>query len=80
MEKIKTASGKQFDCSSFSAMTNPDRAYIRIVGSSIAEIASVFSDPNETVQLWYDEAYLSQFTNLVAIVPEPGMVRVVLSR
>lgn len=80
MEKIKTACGKQFDCDYFSSITSPSRAYIRICNSRIADVATVFSNYAETCQLWYGEHYLAQYTHLVAIVPEAGAIKVVLSK
>ena len=46
---IKTATGKEFSCDYFAVIPNPQQAYIRIVGLPLAEVATIFSNPNETV-------------------------------
>lgn len=80
MEKVKTTTGKEFDCESFSLIENPDRLYIRISNAPISTVAAVFSDPRETVQLYYGGLYVSQHTKLLAIIPENGMIRVNLTK
>lgn len=80
MDKVKTATGKTFDSDYLAAIPTPAQAYIRILNASLAEVATVFSNPAETVQLWHGDHYLAFYTHLVAIVPEPGAVKVVLSK
>lgn len=80
METVKTATGKEFECESFSMIEDPSRVYIRIRNVPISTIAEVFSDPRETVQLFYGEIYVSQFTKLLGIIPENGMIRVNLTK
>ena len=80
METVKTATGKEFECESFSMIETPSRVYIRIRNTPISTIAAVFSDPRETVQLYYGNIYVSQFTKLLGIIPENGMVRVNLTK
>lgn len=80
METVKTATGKKFECESFSMIETPSRVYIRIRNTPISIIAAVFSDPRETVQLYYGNIYVSQFTKLLGIIPENGMVRVNLTK
>lgn len=80
MDKIKTATGKVFDSDYISVIPSPQQAYIRVLNASLAEVATVFGDPNETVQLWHGQYYLTYFTHLVAIVPEPGAIKVVLAK
>lgn len=80
MEKVKTSTGKEFDCDSFSMIEDPVRLYIRIHNVPIATVAAVFSDPRETVQLYYGDIYVSQFTKLLGIIPEGGIIRVNLTK
>lgn len=80
MEKIKTATGKEFSCESFSVIDEPPRLYIRVSNAPLATIATVFSDQTETVQLYYGNLYVAQYTKLLAIIPENGMVRVNLTK
>lgn len=80
MEKLKTATGKEFDCDYFNPFPQEGQLNIRIVGESLATIATVFADPRETLQLWWEGQYAAQYTQILAIVPETGAVRVVLRK
>ena len=80
MEKLTTATGKRFDCDYFNPFPPAAQVNIRVLGVSLVEVASVFGNPTETVQLWFGNQYLSQHTKVVAIVPETGAVRVVLGK
>lgn len=80
MEKLKTATGKEFSCDYFNPFPQENQINVRIVGETIAKVAEVFSDPQETVQMWWGSQYASQYTNVLAIVPETGAIRVVLKR
>lgn len=80
MDQIKTATGKCFEIDYISVIQMPHRAYIRTINSSLSEIATVFGNPRETVQLWHGNSYLSEYTKLVAIVPEQGAIKVILTK
>ena len=80
MEKLKTATGKEFNCDYFNPFPQEGQLNIRIVGESLATIATVFADPRETLQLWWEGQYAAQYTQILAIVPETGAVRVVLRK
>ena len=54
MEKLKTATGKEFDCDYFNPFPQAGQINIRILGESLATIATVFANPAETVQMWWD--------------------------
>lgn len=80
MEKLKTATGKEFDCDYFNPFPQEGQLNIRIVGESLATIATVFADHRETLQLWWEGQYAAQYTQILAIVPETGAVRIVLRK
>lgn len=80
MEKLTTATGKKFDCDYFNPFPPVGQTNIRILNTDLATIATVFSDPRETKQLWHENMYAAQYTKLVAIVPEGDAVRVVLGK
>ena len=80
MQKLKTKSGLEFSYSSLSVIHNPERAYIRVAGSSIGEVATVFADATETAELQFDNITLRGYSKLVAIVPESDVTRVVLTK
>ena len=80
MDILKTATGKEFDCDYFNPFPPVGQVNLRVLNAPLAIVATVFSNPNETVQLWCDEQYAAQYTKLVAIVPEGNAVRVVLGK
>lgn len=80
MEKVITATGKRFDCDYFNPFPPAAQVNIRVLGVSLVEVASVFGNPTETVQLWWDQMYIANHTKLIAIVPEGDAVRIVLGK
>lgn len=80
MEKIKTATGKEFDCIYFNPFPPMGQVNISIVNTSFSVLASVFSNPIETAQLWYGDQYLAYHTKLLAIVNDGDAIRVVLGK
>lgn len=80
MEKLKTATGKQYDCDYFNPFPPAGQVNIRVLGISLVEAATVFSNAAETVQMWWGNQYLAHHTKVVAIVPEAGAVRIVLGK
>lgn len=80
MEKLKTATGKEFECDYFNPFPPANQVNLRVLNTSLATVAAVFGDPKETVQMWYDGQYAAQYTRLVAIVPEGDATRIVLGK
>lgn len=78
--KLKTATGKEFDCDYFNPFPPAGQVNFRILNTPISTVATVFSNPDETVQMWCDGQYAAQYTNLVAIVPEGNAIRVITGR
>lgn len=80
VEKIKTATGKMFDCDYFNPFPPAGQINLRVLKTSFATVATIFSDPRETVQMWCGEQYAAQYTKLIAIIREDDAIRVVLGR
>ena len=80
MDILKTATGKEFDCDYFNPFPPVGQVNLRVLNTSLATVATVFSNPNDTIQLWCNERYAAQYTKLVAIVPEGNAIRVVLGK
>lgn len=80
MEQLKTATGKIFRSDYLAVIPNPSQAYIRIMGESLATVATVFGNSSETVQMWHGDTYLSGYTHLIAIIPEGDAVKVALGK
>lgn len=80
MEKLTTATGNEFSCDYFNPCQSTGQCNLRVLNTNISTVASVFSNPSETVQLWCGNQYAANFTRLVAIVPESDAIRVVLGK
>ena len=80
MDELITATGRKISCNYFNPNQPVPQVDIQISGVSVSEAASVFSDKEETKQLWYGNQYLAQYTRLVAIIPDSGSIRVVLGK
>ena len=84
MDKLKTATGKEFDCDYFNPFPEAGQINIRVLGKPIVYVADVFSNKEETIQLYYGSEmnvhYESGYTKLIAIVPEGNAIRVVLGK
>ena len=79
MEKLKTATGKEFNCDYFNPF--PQAADKHPYSRGIpGDDCTVFANPAETVQMWWEGQYAAQYTKIIAIVPETGAVRVVLGK
>lgn len=80
MTKIKLASGKQMDCDYMGSSQQRKQATIRILNTSMTEIASVFSNPAETEAMWFENDYAAGFTKLLAMIDDGDAIRVVLGK
>lgn len=80
MDTVKTSTGKTFSSDYLATIPMPSQAYIRILDASLVEVAEVFSNPTETTTLQCGVYTLENYTRLVAIVPEPGAIKVVLAK
>lgn len=80
METVKTALGKEYACDYFNPFPQVGQINLRVVGATIVEVATVFSNPAETQQMWWEREYAAQYTRLIAIVPEGDAIRVVLGK
>lgn len=80
MDYLTTATGRKISCDYFNPNQPVPQVDIQISGLSVAEAAAVFSNKEETKQLWYGNQYLAHYTQLVAIIPDSGSIRVVLRK
>lgn len=80
MEQIWTNTEKTFDCDYLATIPNPEQVYIRILNAPISTVAGVFSDERETAHMRYGSESLDGYTKLIAVMPENGAVKVILSR
>lgn len=79
MEEILTATHKIFVTDYIAEIPNPAMVFIRILGSSIAEIAEVFGNPEETRELVAGERILKNY-RFLALTAEGEACKVSLVR
>lgn len=80
MSKLKTATGKEYECDYFNPAPTLGQINLRVLNESLATVVAVFSDARETIQMTWENQYVAQYTKLIAIVPEMDAVRVVLGK
>lgn len=79
METVRTASGIEFNSDSVSSIPFPPILYIRVIGSTILELATVFGDPEETKEIHYGDMVFFDYM-LDALVNEGDAIRVNLRK
>ena len=80
MEELITAGKRYYPCKYFVMVSEPERLYIRLSDVTIGEIATVFSDPEETAVMTYAGQTVEGFTKLLSIILENNVIRVTLTR
>lgn len=78
--KIRLASGIQFECDYMDHSERHRQANVRILNTPIYEISKAFSNPEETVQMWFGNEYAAGFTKLLALIDDGDAIRVVLGK
>lgn len=56
------------------------QATIRILNTSMQEVARIFSDPSEASQMWFETDYAAGFNKLLAVIDDGDAIRVVLGK
>lgn len=79
MDKIITATGKEFDCDYLTVRHSSNRAFIRVF-APIETVASVFGNKAETAKLTYCEESLIGFTKFISIINEGDAFKVCLEK
>lgn len=77
---IETATGKEFKTDYFNPSASLGRLTMRILESTMADVATVFSDPAETVRLTHAGRTVENYTKLIYISPEANVIRVALRK
>ena len=78
--KIQLASGSELECDYMDHSEQRRQANIRIKNTPFSVIASVFSNPAETVQIRFGNDYAAGFTKLLAMIDDGDAIRVVLGK
>lgn len=79
MDKIITATGKEFDCDYLTVRHSSNRAFIRVI-APIETVASVFYNKAETAKLTYCGETLTGYTKFVSIINEGDVFKVSLDK
>lgn len=79
-EKLITATKREIDCDYVTVNSSQKKVYIQVSNVSLIEVASIFGNPAETVQLWFGNLYLAYYTRLESIMPGVRSIRVVLGK
>lgn len=80
MQKAKLANELQFDCDYMDHSEKTRQANVRVLNMPFAKAAEIFSDPNNTRQIWFENDYAAGFTKLLLMVNEDDAIRVVLGK
>lgn len=78
--KIRLASGKELPCDYMDHSVQHRQANVRILNTPISQVAAIFSNPEETVQLRFENDYAAGYTKLLAMIDDGDAIRVVLGR
>ena len=77
---IETATGKEFKTDYFNPSSSLGRLTMRILESSMVDVATVFADPAETASLTHAGRTVEGYTKLIYISPEGAAIRVALRK
>lgn len=80
MEILTTATGKEFNCGYLVTSPSSGTAYIRIRGSDLVTIATVFGDKNETAELRHESTVITGYTKFESILDEGDCIRISLRK
>jgi hypothetical protein len=70
----------QLECDYMDHSEQRRQANVRILNMPMAEVAQIFSDPAQTVQLRFENDYAAGFTKLLAMIDDGDAIRVVLGK
>lgn len=77
---IETATGKEFKTNYFNPSSSLGRLTMKILESTMTEVAAVFADPMETASLTHGGRTVEGYTKLIYISPEGDAIRVALRK
>lgn len=80
MSKLKTANGREIDCSHINPNVPMSQVYLHLHNISVTEAAQVFSDASETAKLTYNDIMVEGYTKLHAIIIEEKRTRIILGK
>lgn len=78
MDKLTTATGKEYASDYLVTIPKPQMMFVRILGENIDAVREVFQNPEETATLTYADREYTGFTVFDSIVDEGDALKVVL--
>ena len=79
MDKLITAT-KKIDCDYATVNSARTKVYIQVYNIALPQLAAIFSDPAETMQLRFGNLYVEGYTRLLSIMPGENTARVALGK
>lgn len=80
MMAFKTATGKEFQTDYFVPHEPSKSLYIRIIDSDINTVREIFTEPEETSLLTYNEREFTGYTQMMGIEQESEALKVRLKK
>lgn len=78
MDKVITATGKEFDSGYLVTIPNPPLLFVRIHNENMDAVREVFQNPEETATLTYADREYTGYTVFDSIINEGDALKVVL--
>ena len=80
MKNLVTATGKMYQCDYFNLSDLTNQGDIRLLGMSVVDVVSVFTDPAETSKLRCGVDMAEGFTEFLGLRIEGAAIRVILGK
>ena len=80
MDKLTTATGREFQTDYLVTIARPAMMFVRILGSDAATVTEVFHNPEETARLTYAGVEYDGFTKFVSVTDEGDALKVGLEK
>lgn len=78
MDKVTTATGREFSTDYLVASTHTKMMFLRIIGETSETVREVFQNPEETATITYAGQDYEGFTTFCHIIDEGDALKVVL--
>lgn len=79
-EDIIMANGARYACSAIWHATDSDKVAIDLPEMTLADAASIFSDPNNTSSMQRNSNYFAGYTDMIMLTKQSVGVEVILRR
>lgn len=80
MDKIKTASGKEFSSDYLTTIPSPAQMFVRVIGAEFSTVKDVFGNPEETRQISYGARLFTGYTRMISAFREDDAIKIILAK